>query len=268
MISVIIAHDPERLDVDLDGLKCDILQQLAELGMWRSEVLIGDDGSKSSARNKQSRKAKGEILVFLDDDVQLRRNFFTELLEPFQDPHVGIVGGVNLAFPGIRGREEISAVLMSSPFLWFRSTARYTPRGGIRDSDEAELIGCCLAVRKKAFDQAGGFPLDVIPCEENVLISRIQILGWRVIYNPFAIVYHRRAKFPDGYARKVFGYGMGRGIMMRQHLSLGAPKTFWKPSWKWILYFLGFCIHHISYFSGVLYGYFIKRKHGERDELK
>lgn len=260
-VSVIIAHDPGRA-VDLDGLKCQILDQLD------CEVLIESDGSKSSARNSAAHKSKGNILVFLDDDVQLRAHFFDEILAPFNDRSVGIVGGVNLAPPGVKGSEQISSVLMSSPFLWFRSVARYTPRGGIRESDEAEIIGCCMAVRKMAFNQAGGFPLDVIPCEENVLIQRVKILGWKVIYSPFAVVYHKRAAFPFGYAGKVFDYGTGRGIMMRRSMSEGFPRSLWKPSWRWLLYAAGFWIHHISYFGGILYGYFVKRKYQERDKKK
>lgn len=265
MISVIVAHHPERSKVYLELLKTAVFQQLNNLGI-KGEILVESSGSKSSARNSAAQRAQGNILVFLDDDVKLRLDFFREILLPFQDPAVGIVGGVNLAFPDVKGSERISSVLMSSPLLWFRSVARYTPRGGIRESDEAEIISCCMAVLKKAFDQAGGFPLDVIPCEENVLINRIHGFGWKVIYNPFAIVYHRRASFPGGYARKVFEYGTGRGLMMRKSFFRGSPRSFWKPSWNWILYFLGFWIHHISYLAGILYGYFIKRKYQERDE--
>lgn len=265
MISVIIAHSPERLNVDLDGLKCEIYEQLRALDL-DGEILVESIGSKSGSRNRASHSAQGEILVFLDDDVKLRRGFFLEILMPFLDPKVGAVGGVNVAMPDSDFWQQISASLMSSPLLWGRSTARYTPRGGLRESDESELISCCLAVRDVAFNQAGGFPLDVIPCEENVLISRIQWLGWKVMYSPYAIVFHRRPSFPDGYASKLFEYGMGRGIMLRQNLSEGKPRMIWKPSRKWPLYFLGFFIHFGFYFLGVLYGYFIKKKHQEKDK--
>ena len=261
MISVIIAHQPSRSEIHLKLLENDIHEQLNKLEI-QGEILIESEGSKSSSRNKAAERAQGEILVFFDDDVKLRRGFFLELLDPFSDPSVGIVGGVNVAFPDAAFREQISAVLMSSPLLWFRSSARYTPRGTIRETDESEIIGCCMAMRKKAFDQAGGFPLDVIPCEENVLINRIQALGWKVIYVPFAIVYHKRAAFPVGYARKLFGYGMGRGIMLRQRFG-EKPRMIWKPRWRWLLYFLGFFIHFGSYISGVIYGYLIKKKHQE-----
>lgn len=263
-LSVIIAHDVTRKTVDLDGLKCDVYDQLTELDL-EGEIIIAEDGSKSSARNSAVDKAKGEILVFLDDDVLLRRHFFQEILDPFKNADVGIVGGVNVAFKEISWHEQISANMMSSPLLWGKSSARYTPRGGTRFTDESELILCCMAIRKNAFQEAGGFPLDVIPCEENVLINRIQKLGWLAVYSPYAIVYHRRAEFPWDYARKLFAYGKGRGIMMRR--GCGAPKTMWKPSWNWIAYCLGFFFHFGSYFLGLVYGYLKTwRKEKRRDE--
>lgn len=265
MISVIVAHHSGRSRAHLVMLENEVYEQLNMMGM-KGEFLLESRGSISHARNVAARRAQGNILVFLDDDLRLRRGFMEEILAPFSDQAVGVVGGVNLAFPEIQGSERVSAVLMSSPLLWFRSVARYTPRGGIRETDEAEIVGCCLAILKKAFDEAGGFPLDVIPCEENVLINRIQALGWKVIYNPFAIVFHRRAEFPGEYARKIFHYGTGRGIMMRQSFFKGSPRSFWKPSRLWILYFLGFWIHHFSYFAGVFYGYFVKKKYHKRGE--
>ncbi len=253
-LTVVIAHDKERAHYSLNQLLAQIHtdSDLTELGY---EVLVETRGNKSESRNLAVEKSRGEILVFLDDDVQLRRHFFEEILEPFSDPKVGIVGGVNVNFDGIPLSQKISATFYASPFFMAKSVSRYTPRGLPRETDESEIIGCCMAVRKKAFVEAGGFPVDVIPCEENVLINRIQRAGWKVLYNPFAIVFHARPEFPWEYADKIFHYGMGRGKMMRDLKKMGSPRMFWKPSWKWLIYVLGFLIHYICYISGVIYGY-------------
>lgn len=226
------------------------------------QILIETRGSKSESRNLAAAQAESEMLVFLDDDVKLSRGFLQAILEPFSHHAVGVVGGVNVAFPETSYWEEISASLMSSVILWGRSASRYTPRGRVRESDESEIISCCMAVRAEAFREAGGFPLDVIPCEENVLINRIQELGWKIVYSPYAIVYHKRAEFPWDYVRKLFAYGKGRGIMMRKNLS-GKPKMLWKPSRKWLLFALGAAIHVSCYAAGVIYGYFVKKKHSD-----
>lgn len=265
--SIIIAHDDERDPQLLNRARASINHEICRLNMLADfEVIVESDGSKSESRNVGAARAQGEILIFLDDDVKIKSGFLSEILEPFDYPPVGVVGGVNVAFPEISFQEEISAVLWSSPFIMARSSARYTPRGRIRETDESEIIGCCMAIRKEAFQEAGGFPLDVIPCEENLLINNIQDLGWKVLYSPYAIVYHERPAFPGEYMRKVFGYGFGRGQLLRKKAARGSPKMLWKPNQKWVLYAMGFIIHYCSYLAGLLYGYFAEKE--DQEETK
>lgn len=260
-ISVIIAHDRDRSPEVLNRAILSINHELLAMNLYGDfELFVEIEGSVSEARNKAAAEAQGEFLVFLDDDIKLRSNFFHEILAPFSDPAVGIVGGVNLNFDEIPFREKISSVLFASPFIMAKSAARYTPRGSVRETDESEIIACVMAVRKTAFVETGGFPLDVIPCEENVLVNNIQAAGWKVIYSPFAVAYHKRPVFPGEYVRKIFFYGKGRGIMLRRDKSKGSPKMFWKLSWRWPIYVAGFFIHYGAYVSGLIYGYFKGKK--------
>lgn len=244
-VTVIIAHDVKRGESVLARCLCSIPAVC--------QVFVATEGDVSLARNQACEKADGKILMFLDDDVEVRHGCFEELLAPFQDPQVGVVGGVNLPFEGISLEEKVGASLLASPFTMFRSAARYGPRGGLRETDESEIVGCVMAVRSLAFHQAGGFPKDIIPCEENVLINRIQALGWKVIYTPFAVVYHRRPKVFRQYARTVFHYGKGKGMMMRKHA--GGPRMLWRPNRSWLYYGAGFVVHYVSYVAGVIWGW-------------
>lgn len=166
--------------------------------------------------------------------------------------NVGVVGGTNLTFPDCERMERLSGQLLANSLVTFRSSSRYCAKGDIRESDEAELLSCIMAVSKQAFIEVGGFPLDVIPCEENVLINNIQRLGYKIIYNPFAVVYHRRPKLFREYARTLFDYGKGRGIMIRKNHNI--PKTLWKPGKDTFFLFVGALIHYASYISGLVYG--------------
>ena len=244
-VTVIIAHDMKRGDAILN--RC--LSSIPAV----CQVFVASEGDVSQARNQACEKADGKILIFLDDDASARAGCFEELLAPFQDPQVGVVGGVNLAFEGISFEEQIGATLLASPLTMFKSASRYEPRGGIRETDESEIVGCVMAIRTLAFNQAGGFPKDIIPCEENVLINRIQALGWKVIYTPFAVVYHRRPRVFLEYSRAVFHYGKGRGIMMRKHA--GSPRMLGRPNRKWLYYGAGFVVHYVSYGAGMIWGW-------------
>jgi GT2 family glycosyltransferase len=218
------------------------------------EILVSSEGSKSFCRNELAKKAKGEILVFFDDDVEIRENTISELLMPFDTfKNVGVVGGVNVTFPDASSSEKLSGRLLSLPFVTFKSSSRYTPKGTPRETDESEIQSCVMAVSKEAFVKAGGFPLDIIPAEENALVNSIQKLGYKVIYNPFAIVYHRRPKLYREYARTMFNYAYGRGLLIRKHK--GSLKMFHKPSKDWLKLTLGVIVHYVSYISGLIWGW-------------
>jgi cellulose synthase/poly-beta-1,6-N-acetylglucosamine synthase-like glycosyltransferase len=245
--TVIIAHNPNRDSLLLEEIKTALKNE-------DLEVLVSSKGNKSESRNEMAKKAKGDILIFLDDDIKLRGNTIEELLKPFSlFSNVGVVGGVNQTFPNASKREILAGKLLSNSIATFKSSARYTPKGGIRESDESELQSCNIAILNEAFFKAGGFPIHIIPCEENVLLNRIAKLGYKLIYNPYALVYHRRPKLFREYAKTLFDYGKGRGLMLRR--GEGKPKMLPKLSADTFLLILGYCVHVISYVSGVIYGY-------------
>jgi cellulose synthase/poly-beta-1,6-N-acetylglucosamine synthase-like glycosyltransferase len=258
-VSIIVAYSLSRENL-LRRLLTSI-DSVLKNGEVQAELLISSEGNRSECLNNLARKATGDVLIFFDDDVELRYNTIQELLQPFYSgefKNVGVVGGVNIRFKDVTKDEEHADALLKNPITMFRSRARYTPIGDKRLTDESEIITCVLAISRKAFEEAGGFPGDIIPCEENVLINRIRAKGYSVVYNPFAVVYHRRPKLFREYARTIFNYGKGRGMMMRNHA--GNPKLFPKPSWGWLVIGVGVIVHYASYISGVVYGYFKKPK--------
>lgn len=262
LISVIIAHNALSEDRRTRLSEC-INSIIDDWGQEFVDLRVVSDGNKSQARNMGALHSRSEILVFFDDDVVVRKGCIQELLEPFKDPKVGIVGGVNIPFQNVSLQEQIGASLMSSPLTMFRSCARYTPRGDVRESDEAEILSAVMAVRKTAFIAAGGFPEDIIPCEETVLINFVQARGYKVIYNPFAVVYHRRPKVFKQYFMTVFNYGRGRGVMLRRLRAEGTPKMLWTPNRRWLYYVVGFICHYIAYTSGVVWG-LLSGKHEDK----
>ena len=244
-ISIIIPHEKKRGTALLN--RC-----LESLKDWNCEILIEEDGSVSEARNKAILRSHGDFLVLFDDDVVVRSNCISELLLPFQDDRVGIVGGVNVSFPDIGFRERISSVLFASPLAFWRSSSRLTPRGSVRETDESEVLSCVMAIRRVAFFKSSGFPLDCIPCEENVLINEVQGLGYKIVYTPFAIVYHDRPQIFLPYFRKIFHYGFGRGRMIR--LGRGRMGMVWRPRREWLYYAVALVGHYFCYVLGLLWG--------------
>ena len=216
------------------------------------EILTSTKDNKSLARNELCERAEGEILVFLDDDAQATDYWLHELLKPFKDPKVGVVGGCHIIKPTASKMEEMADKILSFPLATWKSSARYKVSGKMRETDESELTSCNLAIRKEAFMESGGFPLDMIPCEENVLMNRIQEKGWKLIYNPLAIVFHSRDELFYPHFKKIFYYAKGRGKMIVK--GEGGIKFIPRPSSEMLFFGLGLIIHYVAYGLGLIYG--------------
>ncbi len=145
----------------------------------------------SHARNKGVEVAAGKIVVFLDDDVEVAEDWLVQLLKPFDDPHVGVVGGKVLPFG--------SATLPD----WL--PREYAFLASVFDpSNEPcsleKVMGANFAVRRSVLDQVGVFDprlgrkgSKLLGGEEVELFKRITDVGHCVWYTPHSIVWHKIA---------------------------------------------------------------------------
>jgi glucosyl-dolichyl phosphate glucuronosyltransferase len=144
-----------------------------------------------NARHAGARVAKGEILVYVDDDVKCDGNFLTEILRPYSDPQVGCAGGKIL--PKFEG--EPPEWLNMFP-KWYLSI--------LDDNDgpkEVQYIyGCNFSIRRSLLFELGGFNPDGFGNNEKMrwcredgeigLLRKVHATGRKVIYNPAAVVWH------------------------------------------------------------------------------
>lgn len=254
MFSVIVIFKEETEEVKrcLESVR-ESAKYLSPFDPETFEILTSTKDNKSFARNELCNKAKGRIFVFLDSDAEATDYWLHELLKPFKDSKVGVVGGCHIIRNDASKREELADKILAFPFATWKSSARYKVSGKIRVTDESELTSCNLAIRNEAFFDAGGFPIDLIPCEENALLNRIQSKGWKMIYNPLAIVFHNRDELFIPHFKKIFYYATGRGKMFRN--GVGGIKFIPKPSSEIFILGIGLLVHYIAYLSGLFYGF-------------
>lgn len=255
-VSVIIIYQESSAQVDACIASVEASCQLAGLSKDQYQVLCSNLPNKSVARNKLCKRAAGTILAFIDSDALATDFWVHELLKTFRDcARVAVVGGPNILHTWFQAsREEMLAdKLLTSTLATWKSAARYRVSGVERRVDESELTSCNLAIRKDVFSEVGGFPADCIPCEENVLLNKIEKKGHFLMYNPLAIVFHNRAPLVKPHLRKIFYYATGRGKMMRK--GIGGMKMIPIPNVDYII--LGVCLvlHYIAYISGLVWGY-------------
>jgi len=188
----------------------------------------------SRANNLAVRRASGEYLLFLNPDTEIVESAFGELanhLERF--PQVGIVGCRVLnsdltiqqyylhAFPTLLNR-SLNIDLLKRTFpkwkLWGIG-ALYEYAGEAVTVDA--ISGCCMLVRKKAFEKVGGFSESFFMYTEDVDLSlKMKNAGFGVQYIGKGEVIHHGRKSAGLQAQTNFA-----DIMVIQSTALFFLKT-------------------------------------------
>jgi GT2 family glycosyltransferase len=145
------------------------------------------------ARHRGAREAKGDLLVYIDDDVSVSAGWAAALVAPFADPAVACVGG------------PVTAVLAGEPPPWLGQFDPWYLSALDLGNERRELCwpegvnGCNLAVRRQALLAVGGFNPDAFADPamdwlrgdgEGGLQRKLRDAGLRVVYEPAARVDH------------------------------------------------------------------------------
>lgn len=190
-------------------------------------------------RNLALKKAKGSIIIFIDDDVIISEKWFEKLIEPFQDEKTGAVGGSILP-----DMSDINVVGKCISFLGFPAGGlkRYLETNG--QSCETELIstGNC-AFRADLAKEVGGFDkLLRWGGEDQEFFSRMSSRS-RTIFIPQAIVFHKQRDS----LKEVFSWFVRRGkadfyvkcknVHPLSALMFPLRSNFWLKVWVILLFF-------------------------------
>jgi len=217
----------------------------------RTEVLVVDDGSTDAtpklleqwkrreprlrvircpsnvgfgaACNRGARKARGALLVFLNNDLVFLPGWLEPLLEVLRKrPKTGAVGG-KLILPDGRLQEAGGVVFCDGSALNFaRGQAGLdTPLVNfLREVDYCS--GALLATPKTFFDRFGGFDRKYQPAyyEDADYCFRLRQSGYEVYYQPASAVVHREGG--------TSGTDLSRGIKRHQLINRGRFVDRWQ----------------------------------------
>lgn len=194
---------PERLQRDLD-----------KQTYKNFEVLVAAEKGIVSAMNSALDRAKGEIFVRIDDDVELPPQWLEELIGPFDQYFYGGVTGPTLV-PKERRQNRDSIKLFERPNLflkWLMDGRDYAPAAIYKcgmvsyDSNYEErftdgqdgfspdhLEGTNWAMRTELIRKVGGFDPKfdgVAEWYDTDVEQKIKKLGYRLCYARRAPLYH------------------------------------------------------------------------------
>lgn len=153
----------------------------------------------SAINNFAVKEAKGEYLLFLNNDVEiLTPEWMEEMLGICQQKQVGIVGaklyypddtiqhaGVVLGLGGIAGHVMCRAL---------RSNPGYVERL-INVQEMSAVTAACMLVKAEVFAKAGGFDETLCVAFNDVdFCMKVRSLGYLVVFTPHAELYHYESK--------------------------------------------------------------------------
>ena len=188
----------ELLIVENRSQEEETAQLYQELSAGGAKILpLAGGFNFSAACNLGAAHARGELLLFLNNDILAARpGWLSALAEQALRPAVGAVGA-KLLYPDGRVQHAGAVVGLCG---WADHICAGCPEGGggyasshlvnaVRNV--SAVTGACLMCEKKKFDALGGFDVRFTLCGSDVeLCLRFLQAGYRNIYTPFACLTH------------------------------------------------------------------------------
>jgi GT2 family glycosyltransferase len=143
--------------------------------------------SLPGARNRGILEARGEIVLMIDDDVIINKDFINQHARYYRHPDVaGVTGRIFVK------SEKITKTpfFIRNEFIQWIGTQNFT---GVKTGYAYRVIGCNFSFRKDCAAQINLFDTNFIGTawgEEYDFSLRLRKKGHKIIYNPEASMYH------------------------------------------------------------------------------
>lgn len=168
----------------------EVHQEVAEaLKCFGSRGVLMRQGKPNAqvARNQAALRARAEILLFLDDDVDPDPGLIGAHLENYRDPSIHAVAGFYLE-PGERETDQPRPVRAWLPLTRVERIPAYY----VKRVDSPLWPSCNGSIRKDVFLNIGGFDerFEYTLLDDTDLSVRLMRAGHRCVHDPAARVLH------------------------------------------------------------------------------
>ena len=142
--------------------------------------------------NRGAKTARGEYLVFLNNDTLVKEDWLNALLDTFaEEPQAGIVGS-KLLYPDGR-LQEAGGIIWNDASGWNYGKFDDSEKPEYNYLREADYCSAAaLMIPKALFESVGGFDSCYTPAyyEDTDLAFKVRAAGYQVLYQPLSQVIH------------------------------------------------------------------------------
>jgi glycosyltransferase involved in cell wall biosynthesis len=259
-VSVIATVRNEALTID------DLIESLRDQTRHPDEIVIADGGSTddtadrverwiaggtpislvrcpganiAAGRNRAIEASTGEIIASTDAGTRLDRRWLEKLVAPLES-----------------GADVTMGFFLGAPRTTFEKALAATTLPDVDEVDPARFIASSrsIAFTRAAWKAVGGYPEWLDYCEDVVFDLKFRSAGFRIAWEPGAIVHYRPRNSVSSYARQYYRYGRGDGKanlwpyrQIARYLTYTiAPLVTLSGFWykrSWLLVAVGACIY-------------------------
>ncbi|HET7299579.1 MAG TPA: glycosyltransferase [Oleiagrimonas sp.] len=164
------------------------LDRIDGLRVLRNSDNLGFIGSC----NAGAKAARGDFLLFLNNDTQVTPGWLDTLHECLAEVHDGGIAGSRLVYPDGR-LQEAGGIVYADGACW--NTGRFEDRNDPRYRFRREVdyvSGASLMIPRRLFASIGGFDARYAPAyyEDADLAFSVRAAGRRVMYEPRSLIVH------------------------------------------------------------------------------
>ena len=159
-------------------------------------------------RNEGVAKAKGEYIAFLDADTTVDSQWLTQLLKC----HIHAPAAVG----GAQHCPKDATPMQKLLFAFMSRVGFITEYQGTKIRQVNHLPSCFVLYWKNTFTGMGGFR-NLRYGEDPDLNYRLRKAGYKLMYNPGAIVYHYPPETLRAFLRKMYKYGEAQGMLVKEY---------------------------------------------------
>jgi len=160
----------------------------------RLKIIANSENIYSQGLNKGVKASKGEYIVFFNNDIKVDSNYLTRLIKVLEkDKSIALAQGKLLSYNDPHRIDSVGETMD----IYGNPT---TMGKGEIDNGQYEKIseilsasGSASIIRRCVLNEIGEFdPKFYIGYEDMDIALRVRLKGYKVVYIPEAIVYHKR----------------------------------------------------------------------------